>query len=168
MLALPFLLRTCVPSLWSPLFLLQAPALIPLFFTKVRLSLILTLFLLLIWYTGQTALCLFLLAKAALTYSVALRPLFPFQQTQYAQVFSLNTALFCKLFVLVSAAPTSLPFLFSYLTLALYLNLSDRNCLLSPVLSSYKGSTNTRFSRGTTRLMSWSNGRATRTLRNLL
>ena len=44
--------------------------------------------------------------------SVALRPLFPFRQAQYAQVFPLKPAPFwCSL--LVSAAPTSLPFLFS-------------------------------------------------------
>ena len=43
---------------------------------------------LMIWYSGQTALFLFLLAKAAPAYlptalSVALRPLFPFRQAQY-------------------------------------------------------------------------------------
>ena len=74
----------------------------------------------------------------------------------------------------VSAALTSLPLLFSYLTLALfsppcsllhlsfYLNLSGRpgrNYLLSPlVLSGYDGSPDTRFSRETTRLMSWPDG----------
>ena len=69
--------------------------------------------------------------------------------------------------LLVSAAPTSLPFLFSYyLTLVLFspqsflcLKLcgrSGRNCLLSPtVLSGYNGSPDTRFSWGTTWLMSW-------------
>ena len=46
-----------------------------------------------IWYSGQTALFLFHLARAALVFlptalSVALRSLFPFQQAQYAQVFS--------------------------------------------------------------------------------
>ena len=74
--------------------------------------------------------------------------------------------------LLVPAAPTSLSLLFSsYLTLALFSPLcpllhlsfhlkfsgrSDRNCLLSPpVLSGYNGSPDTRFSRGTTGLMSW-------------
>ena len=56
-----------------------------------------------IWYSGQTALFLFLLAKPALAYlptalSVAPRPLFPFQQAQYAQVFPLKPAPFCTLF----------------------------------------------------------------------
>ena len=75
---------------------------------------------------------------------------------------------------MVSAVPTSLPLLFSYLTLALsspsypllhlsfHLNLfgrSGRNCLLSlPVLLGYNGSPDTRFSRGTTRLMSLPDG----------
>ena len=77
--------------------------------------------------------------------------------------------------MLVSAAPTSLSFLFSsYLTLVpssppcplLYLSSylkfcgrSGRNCLLSPhVLSGYNGSPDTRFSRGTTQLMSLPDG----------
>ena len=72
-------------------------------FAKVRLSPTLTLSPLMIWYSGQTALFLFLLARAAPAYlptalSVALRPLFPFQQAQYAQVFPLKSAPFCTLF----------------------------------------------------------------------
>ena len=56
-----------------------------------------------IWCFGQTALFLFLLAKAAPAFlptalSVALRPLFPFLQAQYAQVFPLKPAPFCTLF----------------------------------------------------------------------
>ena len=56
-----------------------------------------------IWCFGQMALILFFLAKTALAYlptalSVALRPLFPFQQAQYAQVSLLKPAPFCKLF----------------------------------------------------------------------
>ena len=85
MLALPVLLGICLPFPWSSPFPPHAPALIPL----------------MIWYSGLTA--LFLLAKAAPAYlpsalSVALRPLFPFQQTQYAQVFPLKPAPFCALF----------------------------------------------------------------------
>ena len=77
--------------------------------------------------------------------------------------------------LLVSAAPTSLSFLFSYylilvlssppcplLHLSYYLKLCGRsstNCLLSPpVLSDYHGSPDTRFSRATARLMSWPDG----------
>ena len=65
---------------------------------------------------------------------------------------------------MVAAAPTSLPFLFScYLTLVLssspYLNLSGRNCPLSPpILSGYNEFQDTRFSRVTTWLMSWPDG----------
>ena len=58
---------------------------------------------LMIWCSGQTALFVFLLARAAPAYlptalSVALRPLFPFRQAQYVQVFPLKPAPFCTLF----------------------------------------------------------------------
>ena len=58
---------------------------------------------LMIWYSGQTALFLFLLARAALAslpsaLCVALRPLFPFRQAQYVPVFLLKPAPFCTLF----------------------------------------------------------------------
>ena len=58
---------------------------------------------LMIWYSGQTALFLFLLAKAASEFlptalTVAPRPLFPSQQVQYAQVYLLKPAPFCTLF----------------------------------------------------------------------
>ena len=180
MLALPHLLETCLHSLWSPLFPLHAPALIPFSLVKMRLSSNLTLSHFTIWYFGQMALFLFLLAKAAPAYlptalSVATKSLFPFQQAQYVQVFLLKTAPFCKLFAGLGSTNKSTTFLlFSfYLTLALsspscpllhlslYLNLSGRsgrNCLLSPVLSGYNGSPNTRFSREMTRLMNWPDG----------
>ena len=148
---------------------------------KVQLSLTLTLPHLTLWYFGQMALFLFLLARAALAYllaalSVVQRPLFPFQQAQHAQVFPLKPAPFCKLFAgLGSTNKSAISFLFSYyLTLALfsppcpllrlsfYLKLSGRsgrNCLLfPPALSGYNVSTDTRFSRATTRLMSWPDG----------
>ena len=68
----------CSP--WSPPFPLHALAVIPLSPAKVRLSPILTLSPLMIWYSGQTA--LFLSARAApalpTALSVALRPLFSF------------------------------------------------------------------------------------------
>ena len=58
---------------------------------------------LMIWYSGLTALFLFLLARAAPAFLptarvVALRPLFSFRQAQYAQVFPLKPAPFCTLF----------------------------------------------------------------------
>ena len=132
---------------------------------------------LIIWYSGQTALFLFLLARAAPAFfptalSVALRPLFPFRQAQFVPVFPLKPAPFCTLFAGLGTTNKSAIFLlfFSWLTLVLssppcsllhlscYLKLSGRsgrNCLLSPpVLSGYNGSPDTHFYRGTTRLMS--------------
>ena len=80
-----------------------------------------------IWYSGQTALFPFLLAKAAPAYlptalSVALRPLFPFRQAQYAQVFPLKPSVpFCKLSASLGSTNKSAIFLlFSFcLTLVL-------------------------------------------------
>ena len=104
--------------------------------------------------------------------SMVPRPLSPFQQTQYAQVFLLNPAPFCMLFAGIDNANNSaISLLFSsYVTLVLsspscplrqpsfYLKLYGRfgrNCLLSPpVLSGYNGSPDTCFWQGTTRLMS--------------
>ena len=63
LLALPFLLGICLCSRWSPPFPLHALALIPLFLAKVRLSPILTLVPLMIWYCGQTALFLLRFGK---------------------------------------------------------------------------------------------------------
>ena len=56
-----------------------------------------------IWYSGLTALSLFLLERAALAYlptalSVASWPLFPSQQAKHVQVFPLKPAAFCRLF----------------------------------------------------------------------
>ena len=107
---------------------------------------------------------------------MALRPLSPFRQAQYAQVFPLKPAPFCTLFAgLGSTNKSAISLLFSFcltlvlssppcplLHLSFYLKLcgrSGRNCLFSPpVLSDYNGSPDTRFSRGTTRLMSWPDG----------
>ena len=141
-------------------------------FTSLTLNALLT-----IWCSGQMALFLSLLAKTALAYLptvffVALRPLFPFQQAQYAQVFPLKPAPFCTLFAgLGSAIKSAISLLFSYyLTLALssppcsllplsFTSISVRNCFLSsPVLSSYNGSPDIRFFRTTTRLLSWPDG----------
>ena len=72
--------------------------------------------------SGQTALFLSLLAKTALAYlatalPVALRPPFSFQQAQFAQVFPLKPAPFCKLFAgfgSTSKSATSVLLLFDY------------------------------------------------------
>ena len=123
---------------------------------------------------------LFLLAKVALAYlpntlSVAPRPLFPFRQAQYVQVFLLKLARFCTLFAgggSTNKSATSLLFYYlirvlssppcPLLRLSSCLKLcgrSGRSCVLSPpVLSGYNGSPDTRFSQGTTRLMSWPDG----------
>ena len=98
LLALPVLLGICLPSRSSPPFPLHALALIPLTLPKVRLSPTLTLSPLMIWYSGQTALFLFVLARAAPAFlptalSVALRPLFPFRQAQFVPVFPLKPAI---------------------------------------------------------------------------
>ena len=92
LLALPFLLGIFLRSRWSPPFPLHAPPLIPLSLAKVRLSPTLTLSSLMIWYSRLMAMFLFLLARAAPAYlptalSVALKPLFPFQQAQYVHFF---------------------------------------------------------------------------------
>ena len=144
LISLPQLLEICLPSPWNPPFPLHSLALIPLSLAKVWLSLTLTLSSLTIWYSGQTALFLFLLAKAASAYLptaliVALQPLFPFQQAQFVQVFLLKPAPFCTLFAgFGSTNKSSISHLFSYRTLALssppcsllhlssYLKLSDR------------------------------------------
>ena len=89
-------------------------------FTSLTLNSLLT-----IWCSGQTALFLSFLAKAALAYwptafSVVLRPLFSFQQAQHAQVFPLKPAPFRKLFAgLGSTNKSATALLFSYLIFAL-------------------------------------------------
>ena len=69
-----------------------------------------------IWYSGQTALFLFLLARAAPAYLptalyVALSPLFPFQQVQFVQVSPLKPAPFCTLFAGLCTTNKSATFL---------------------------------------------------------
>ena len=70
---------------------------------------------LMIWHSGLMALFFFLLARAALAYlptalSVALRPLFPFQQAYYVQVFPLKPAPFCTLFAVFGSTNKSATF----------------------------------------------------------
>ena len=67
---------------------------------------------LMIWYSGQTALFLFLLARTApallpTALSVALKPLFSFRQAQYVQVSPLKPAPFCMLFAGVGSTNKS-------------------------------------------------------------
>ena len=157
----------------------HATALISFSLAKVRLLPTFTLFLLMIWFSGLTALFLFLLARTAPAYlptalSVALKPLFLFQQAQYAQVFPLKPAPLFTLYagfgstnksatslLLLSdsrsvLATLSSPPSFFYPKLC---GRCGRNSLFSPpVLLGYNGSPNICFSRETTRLMSRPNG----------
>ena len=90
-------------------------------FTSLTLNALLT-----IWFPRQTALYLSLLARAALAYlptalSMALRTLFPFQETQNAQIFPLKPTPSCKLFASLGSINKFATFLlFSYLTFALF------------------------------------------------
>ena len=179
----PYRGSSCFPSvflpLWSPTFPPRALALISFFLAKVRFSLTLTLFFLMIWCSGPMVLFLFVLAKAALAYLptahfvVLLRLRFPYQQAQYAQVSLLKPAPLYKLFAGLGStykSATSLllsSYLFcSPLHVSFYFNLSGRSdrslwqiCLHFPsVLSGHNGFPDTGFSRRTTRLMSWPNG----------
>ena len=122
LLALSFLPGICLPSLWSPPFPLHDLALIHPFLAKVRLSPTLILFSLMIWCFKQTALFLFLLARAAPAYlptavSVALTPLFPIRLAQYVLVYLLKPTSFCTLFAGSSTIKSAISLLFYYLTL---------------------------------------------------
>ena len=92
LLALPFLLGTCHRSLWSPPFSSPCSRSDPPLIRQGAALAHLDSLSITIWCFGLTVLFLFLLAKAAL------RPLFPFQQAQYVQIFPLKPAPFCKLF----------------------------------------------------------------------
>ena len=173
--ALPFLLGICLRSLWSPLFPLHAPALILLTLAKVRLSPTSTLFPphdLVLWTDGSVpfpfgkggsgvlANCSLCGTEATLSFSAG-------SSSFSAEACAILHALcwsrqhqqvchFSSLLLLFDSSPCPLLHLSSYFKLC---SRSGRNCLLStPVLSSYNGSPDTRFSRGTTRLMSWPDG----------
>ena len=123
--ALPLLFETFLSTVESTLSSSISCSDLSLFLIKAWLLLTLTLSPLMIWYSGQMALFLFLLAKAALAYlptaiSVALRPLFPFQQALCVQVTLLKPAPFCKLFAdLGSTNKSAISLFFSYVTLVL-------------------------------------------------
>ena len=165
MLVLPFLLEIYLRSRWSPCSRSDPPL------SRQGAALAhLDSLPLMIWCSGQTALFHLLLARAAPAFlpsglSVALRPLFPFRQAQYVQVFPLKPAQFCTLFAgLGSTIKSAASLLSYYLTLVLssppcpLLHLSSylkprgrsgRNCLLSPsVLLDYNGSSRTLISPG--------------------
>ena len=178
LLVLPFLLGTCLISLYSPPFPLHTLAMILLSLAKVRLLPTLNLSLLTIWYYVLTALFLFLLAEdgsgvlancslcgteATLSFSAGL-VCFSFSAEacaiQHALRWSRQQQQVCHFScpLLLSNSRSVLASLSSSSSF-LFLKLSGRNCLHpSPVLSGYNGSPDTRFSRETTRLISWPNG----------
>ena len=104
---------------------------------------------------------------------MALRPLFPFQQVQYVQIFPLKPVPLCTLFAGLGSTnkpATSLLLLSDSRSVLATLSFSPSFLLpetlwqiwqelssFSSVLSGCNGFTDTRFSRGTTRLMSWRN-----------
>ena len=147
------------PSLWSPPF--------PFFLYDAPLLHTLTLSLLMIWCSGQMPLFLFLLAREAPAYlptahSMALRPLFHFQQAQYAEVFLLKPVPFCTLFAGLGSTNKSAISLLLYDSRSVLssifpsTSISLAGTVLSPaVLPGYNGSPDTHFSWVTMRLMSW-------------
>ena len=127
LLALRFLLGICLRSRWSPPFPLHVPALILLSLAKVRLSPTLTLSPLMIWCSGQTALFLFHLARAAPAFlptalSVALRPLFPFGRPSMFKFSPLKPAPFCTLFAGLGSIIKSAIFLLFFFCLTIVLS----------------------------------------------
>ena len=178
MLAFLFLSPIHLSSLWSWLFPLHAPALIPPSLSRQGAALVHLDFLpahhLVLWTDGSVPLPL---AKAALaslsTHFVALRSPFSFWPAQFVQVSLLKPVLFCKLSNGLGSTKKSAISLFfsSSRTLALSSKLCSPLCLsfdlipsdtagrnfllVPPLLSSYNGSPDNYFCRATTQLMSW-------------
>ena len=135
LLALPFLLGICLLSRWSLPFPLHASALIPLFLGKVRLSLTLTLS---PSWSGALdwRLCSFSFWQRRLGRSYQLLSLW-----RWGHSFLFGRPSTFKFFrwslrhsarsSLVSAAPTSLPFLFS--SPPVWLSFCPRHPVLSPI-----------------------------------
>ena len=161
MRVLTFLLGICLPSRWSLSFPLHALALIPLSFAHLD-SLPL-----MIWYSGQTALFLLLLARAApaflpTAFSVATLFFF-FWQAQHVPVFWPEACAILQALcwsrqhqksaislLLLSDSRSVLSSIFPFISISL-----AGTVFSPPVLSDCNGSLDTHFSRGTTRLMSW-------------
>ena len=100
---------------------------------------------LMIWYSGLTALLLFLLEKAALAYlptalSMALRPLFLFQQAQFVEVSLLKPEPFCTLFAGLGSTIKSVISLFFSFYVTLVLSSPPCLFLFSSVFSSITNS----------------------------
>ena len=161
----PFPLRVCLRSQWSPHFRLHALVLIPLSLAHLDS---LPPHDLVLWTDCSVPSPLGkggsgVLANCSLSIC-GTEAIFFFSAGPVCSSFAAET---CAI-LLVSAAPTSLPFLFSYLTLVLS---SPSSFLLSDTLwqiwqklssllflSDYNGSPDTPFFRRTTRLISWPDG----------
>ena len=112
--------------------------------------------------SGILANCSLCGTEATLSFSEAqFVPVFPLKPAPFCTLFAglgntIKSAIFLLFFSCLTLVPSSPPC--PLLHLSCYLKLcgrSGRNCLLSPsVLSGYNGSPDTRFSRGTTQLMS--------------
>ena len=175
LLALPFLLGVCLPSRSGPPFPLRALALVPLALAHLDS---LPPHDLVLWADGSVpfpfggggsgvlAGCSLCGAEATLFFSAG-----PVCSSFSAGACAILRALcwswrhhgVCRFssLLLLSDSRSDLAAL-SLLHLSFYLKLcgrSGRNCLFSPpVLSDYNGSPDTRFSRGTTQLISWPDG----------
>ena len=181
LLALPFLLGICLPSLWSPPFPLHATAMI-LSLSRQGAALThldsLPPHDLVLWTDGSVhfpfgKISSGILANCSLCDT---EDTHSFSAGSHVQVFLLKSAPFCTLSAgLGTTNKSAISHRFSfYLALVLssppcplfYLSFYlkrcgrfGRNCLLSPpVLSGYNGSPDTRFSGKTTWLISWPDG----------
>ena len=170
LLALPFLLGICLCSRCSLLFPLHAPALILLSFPKVRLSPTLTLppplssgtldwrlrsfsfwqgrlrhtcQLLFLWHLGDS----FFFSRPSMlkffrwSLRHSARSLLSRQHQQVRHFFSLLLLSYSRFVLATLSSPSSF---------LLLCGRSGKNCFLSPVLSGFNGSPDTRFSRGKT------------------
>ena len=112
--------------------------------------------------SGVLANCSFCGTEATLSFSAG--PVFPLKPAPFCTLSAglgntIKSAIFLLFSSCLTLALSSPPC--PLLHLSCYLKLcgrSGRNCLLSPVLLSCNGSPGTRFSRGTTQLMSWPDG----------
>ena len=172
LLALSVLLGIFLRSRWSPPFPLHALALIPL--TLAHLD-SLPPHNLVLWTDGSVpfpfgkggsgvlANCSLCGTEATLSFSAG--PVFPLKPAPFCTLFAglgntIKSAIFLLFFSCLTLVLSSPPC--PHLHLSCYLKLcgiSGRNCpAFPPVLSGYNGSPDTRFSRGTTQLMSLPDG----------
>ena len=177
-LSLPHLLETCLPSLWSPSFPLRALVLIPLSRQDAALAHLDSLppYNLVLWTNGSVPFPFGkggsgILANCSLCGTEAT---FFFSAGTVSSSFSAEACAilhalcwsrkhqqvchFSSFSIRLSLCPRH-PVISSTFPLTSISERSGRNCLFSPpVQLGYNGSSDTCFSRGTTRLMSWPDG----------